>query len=50
MAWTDTARRQHMCDGPRYPSDLWDGEWALTEPMFQQRAAAVGRVRLACGL
>ena len=25
MAWTDTARRQHMRKGPRYPSDLRDG-------------------------
>ncbi|WP_293881283.1 hypothetical protein [Sphingomonas sp.] len=26
MAWTDTARRQHMRGGQRYPSDLRDGE------------------------
>ena len=34
MAWTDTARRQHMCDGAGHPSDLRDGERALIEPMF----------------
>jgi putative transposase len=34
MTWTDTARRQHMRNEPRYPSDLRDGEWALIEPMF----------------
>ena len=34
MAWTDTARRQHMREGGRYPSDLLDAEWALIAPMF----------------
>ena len=44
MAWTDTARRQHMRKGPRYPSDLRDGEWALIEPMFPA-ARSGGRPR-----
>ena len=44
MAWTDTARRQHMRNEPRYPSDLRDGEWALIEPMFPS-ARSGGRPR-----
>ena len=47
MAWTDTARRQHMRDGPRYPSDSRDGEWALIEPMFPA-ARSGGRPRTTC--
>ena len=47
MAWTDTARRQHMRNGPRYPSDLRDGEWALIEPMFPA-ARGGGRPRTTC--
>ena len=47
MAWTDTARRQHMRKGPRYPSDLRDGEWALIEPMFPA-ARRGGRPRTTC--
>lgn len=47
MAWTDTARRQHMRKGPRYPSDLRDGEWALIEPMFPA-ARSGGRPRTTC--
>ena len=47
MAWTDTARRQHMRKGPRYPSDLRDGEWALIEPMFPA-ACGGGRLRTTC--
>jgi transposase len=34
MAWTDTARRQHVRKGSRYPSDLTDTEWTLIGPMF----------------
>ena len=34
MAWTDTARKQHMRKSARYPSDLRDGEWTLIEPML----------------
>ena len=44
MAWTDTARRQHMRNGPGYPSDLRDGEWALIEPMLPS-ARSGGRPR-----
>ena len=44
MAWTDTARRQHMRNGPGYPSDLRDGEWALIEPMLPP-ARSGGRPR-----
>ena len=33
MAWDDTARRQHSCDGLRYPSDLADREWSLIAPL-----------------
>ncbi len=47
MAWTDTARRQHMRNGPRYPSDLQDGEWALIEPMFPA-ARSGDRPRTTC--
>ena len=47
MAWTDTARRQHMRDGPGFPSDLRDGEWALIEPMFPG-ARSGGRRRTTC--
>ena len=44
MAWTDTARRQHMRNGPGYPSDLRDGEWALIEPLLPP-ARSGGRPR-----
>jgi len=44
VAWTDTARRQHMRNGPGYPSDLRDGEWALIEPMLPP-ARSGGRPR-----
>ena len=47
MAWTDTARRQHMRDGPCCPSDLRDGEWVLIELMFP-RARDGGRLRTTC--
>ena len=47
MAWTDTARRQHRRDGPGYPSDMRDGEWALIEPMFPA-ARRGGRRRTTC--
>ena len=47
MAWTDTARRQHMRNERRYPSDLRDGEWALIEPMFPA-ARGGGRPRTTC--
>ncbi|CAN5544519.1 hypothetical protein BH10PLA2_BH10PLA2_37050 [soil metagenome] len=47
MAWTDTARRQHMRNGAGYPSDLRDGEWALIEPMFPG-APSGGRPRTTC--
>ena len=47
MAWTDTARRQHMRKGPRYPSDLRDREWLLIEPMFPA-ARSGGRSRTTC--
>jgi transposase len=47
MAWTDTARRQHMRDGAGYPSDLRDGEWALIAPMFPV-ARSGGRPRTTC--
>jgi len=47
MAWTDTARRQHMRNGPGYPSDLRDGEWALIEPIFPS-ARRGGRPRTTC--
>jgi putative transposase len=47
MAWTDTARRQHMRKGPRYPSDLRDEEWALIKPMFST-ARSGGRPRTTC--
>lgn len=47
MAWTDTARRQHMRKGPRYPSDLRDGEWVLIEPMFPASRSG-GRPRTTC--
>ena len=32
MAGTEIAHRQYRHDGPRYASDLTDGEWALIEP------------------
>ena len=44
MAWTDTARRQHMRKSARYPSDLRDAEWGLIEPMFPA-ARSGGRPR-----
>ena len=47
MAWTDTARRQHMRNGSGYPSDLRDGEWALIAPMFPA-ARSGGRPRTTC--
>ena len=47
MAWTDTARRQHMREGLRYPSDLTDGEWTLIGPMFPA-ARSGGRPRTIC--
>ena len=47
MVWTDTARRQHMRKGSRYPNDLRDGEWALIEPMFPA-ARSGGRPRTTC--
>jgi putative transposase len=47
MAWTDTARRQHMRNGPGYPSDLRDSEWVLIEPMFPS-ARSGGRPRTTC--
>lgn len=47
MAWTDVARRQHRREGPGYPSDLRDGEWALIEPMFPA-ARRGGRPRTIC--
>ena len=47
MAWTDTARRQHMRNGAGYPSDLRDGKWALIEPMFPA-ARSGGRPRTTC--
>ena len=47
MAWTDTARSQHMRKGPRYPSDLRDAEWALIAPMFPA-ARSGGRRRTTC--
>ncbi len=47
MAWTDTARGEHMRDGPGYPSDMRDGEWALIEPMFPA-ARRGGRPRTTC--
>ncbi len=30
MPWDDTARKQHSRDGLRYPSDLTDREWCLS--------------------
>jgi putative transposase len=36
-----------MRNGPRYPSDLRDGEWALIEPMFPA-ARGGGRPRTTC--
>ena len=47
MAWTDTAREQHMREGPGYPSDLRDGEWALLEPLLPT-ARSGGRPRTTC--
>jgi hypothetical protein len=47
MAWTDTARRQNMRNGPGYPSDLRDGEWVLIELMFLS-ARSGDRPRTAC--
>ena len=47
MASTDTARRELRRNGPRYPSDLQDGEWALIEPMFPA-ARRGGRPRTTC--
>ena len=44
MAWTDTARRQHMRNGPGYPSDLRDGECVLIDPS----ARSGGRPRTTC--
>ena len=47
MAWTDTARRQHMRKGPRYPRDSTDTEWTLIGPMFPA-ARSGGRPRTIC--
>ena len=47
MAWTDTAREQHMREGPGYPSVLRDGEWALLEPLLPT-ARSGGRPRTTC--
>jgi putative transposase len=47
MPWTDTARRQHMRKGARYPSDLRDAEWALIELPFPA-ARSGGRRRTTC--
>ena len=47
MAWTDTARQQHRREGPGYPSDLRDGEWALIKPMFPAGRRG-GRPRTTC--
>lgn len=46
MAWTGIARREHSREGLRYPSDLTDGEWALTMP-FIPPAKTGGRRRSA---
>ncbi len=42
--WTEAARKQHAPRKERYPSDLTDAEWALTEPMIPQ-AQRGGRPR-----
>jgi len=47
MALIDTALRQHMRNGPGYPSDLRDGEWVLIEPMLPS-ARNGGRPRTTC--
>jgi transposase len=44
MAWTGTARREHSREGLRYPSDMTDAEWAVTEP-FIPPAKRGGRPR-----
>jgi len=44
MAWTGTAGREHSRDGLRYPSDMTDAEWAVTEP-FIPPAKRGGRPR-----
>ncbi len=32
--WTRVNRRQYERQGPRYPSDLSDAEWALIAPLI----------------
>ena len=44
MAWTGIARREHSREGLRYPSDMTDREWMLTEP-FIPPAKSGGRRR-----
>ena len=34
MAWTGIARLEHSRQGLRYPSDMTDREWMLTEPFI----------------
>ena len=34
MAWTGIARLEHSREGLRYPSDMTDREWMLTEPFI----------------
>jgi transposase len=46
MAWTGIARREHSREGLRYPTDMTDAEWALTEP-FIPPAKHGGRPRTA---
>lgn len=32
--WTDEHRETYKDDGRRDPSDLWDAEWGMIEPLF----------------
>ena len=34
MAWTGIARREHIREGLRYPSDMTDREWLLAAPFI----------------
>lgn len=44
MVWTETTRRQHARELPRYASDVTDGEWAMIAPALPA-ASRLGRPR-----
>lgn len=37
MVWTETTRPEYARRGPRYASDMTDGEWCLIEPFMPPR-------------